>query len=252
MAVAGRIAEEVAGWRRDGRRSEGPPAVRDLGEAVAIQDRAAALIGGGHVGWKVGGTEAVVRQRLGLDGPFSGRILAGSVYPSGAMLDRPRPGQMFVECEIAVRLHADVPPGGDVAAAIGDCHLAFEIVDCAWRRRDLMRGFDFLADNGGCGGMVLGPAVDLPPDAEGIDVRLEVDGRDMKQVTVRDLRARAVANAAQLAAHLGVRGITLRTGEHILTGTLNGLNDVTGARHVRGTFGPLGSVELHLPAGAPA
>lgn len=246
-----RIAADVAGWRRDGRRTEGPPGVRDLDQALAIQDRAAALIGSAPVGWKVGGTDAAVRQRLGLDGPFSGRIFADRLWPSGATVAA-RAGQVFVECEIAVRLKADVPPGSDVTAAIGAWHLAFEVVDCAWRRRDLLRGFDFLADNGGCGGMVLGAAVDLPPDAQRIDLRLEQEGRMVKQAMVRDLRARALDNAAQLAAHLAPRGIALRAGDYILTGTLNGLNDVTDARHVRGVFGTLGTVEAHLPAGRAA
>ena len=62
-------------------------------------------------GFKIGATARRMQEYLGLSGPAAGFMAIGDVHPSGVTLlfaDYVRPG---VECELAVRLAHDLPPG---------------------------------------------------------------------------------------------------------------------------------------------
>ena len=74
-----------------------------------------------------------MQEYLGLSGPAAGFMAAGNLYRSGATVrfaDYLRPG---VECELAVRLARDLPPGPctreQAAAAVGDLVAGIEIVE---------------------------------------------------------------------------------------------------------------------------
>ena len=62
-------------------------------------------------GFKIGATAKRMQEYLGLSGPAAGFMATGGMHRSGATLrfaDFQRPG---VECELAVRLARDLPPG---------------------------------------------------------------------------------------------------------------------------------------------
>lgn len=81
-------------------------------EGIAAQQALAARMGAGQPpGFKIGATAKRMQEYLGLSGPAAGFMAAAGILPSGASLtfsDYVRPG---VECELAVRLARDLPPG---------------------------------------------------------------------------------------------------------------------------------------------
>ncbi len=84
-------------------------------------------------GFKIGATARRMQEYLGLSGPAAGFMVAANLYRSGATVrfaDYLRPG---VECELAVRLARDLPPGPctreQAAEAVGDLIAGIEIVE---------------------------------------------------------------------------------------------------------------------------
>jgi 2-keto-4-pentenoate hydratase len=102
-----------------------------LAAGYAVQRRMAERIGAlPPDGFKIGATAAPMRAYLGLDAPLAGFVRAADLGPRQRFAAFRRPG---VECEIAVRLAADLPPGpctrDEAAAAVGAAMAAIEIVD---------------------------------------------------------------------------------------------------------------------------
>src|SRR4029078_2994427 len=82
--------------------------------------------------FKIGATAKRMQDYLGLNGPAAGFMAVGNIYRSGTDLRLAaflRPG---VECELAVRLARDLPPGPcspeQAADAVGDLMAGIEIV----------------------------------------------------------------------------------------------------------------------------
>ena len=113
-----------------------PPAIapQTAAEGAAVQRaRARAMGAEPPAGFKVGATARRMQEYLSLSGPAAGFIPAGAIVPSGSVLrcaDFHRPG---VECELAVRLARDLPPGAcdgaTAAAAVDEVFAAIEVVD---------------------------------------------------------------------------------------------------------------------------
>ncbi|MDE2581714.1 MAG: hypothetical protein KGL52_08775 [Rhodospirillales bacterium] len=109
-------------------------APRDEAEGAAVQRALArTLAADPPAGFKIGATGKRMQDYLGLTGPAAGFMPAAGLRASGAVLcfaDFHRPG---VECEVAVRLASDLPPGpcdaATAAAAVGDFFAAIEVVE---------------------------------------------------------------------------------------------------------------------------
>ena len=103
----------------------------DLAAGYAAQRRMAERLGAlPPDGFKIGATAAPMRAYLGLDAPLGGFVRAADLGPRHRFAAFHRPG---VECEIALRLASDLPPGpttrDEAAAAVGAAMAAIEIVD---------------------------------------------------------------------------------------------------------------------------
>ncbi|WP_428483395.1 2-keto-4-pentenoate hydratase [Rhodopila sp.] len=113
-----------------------PPGIAPTTEAegAAVQHALARLVNADPpFGFKIGATGRRMQTYLGVDAPIAGFMQGKDVYLSHANLrfaDYIRPG---VECEVAVRLAADLPPGPcslqQAQAAVGDFVAAIEIVE---------------------------------------------------------------------------------------------------------------------------
>jgi hypothetical protein len=109
-------------------------APRTEAEGADVQRALAHLAGAASPGgFKIGATAKRMQEYLGLTGPAAGFMATGDVHPSGItvrLADFVRPG---VECELAVRLAHDLPPGPctaeTAAAAVGELVAGIEIVD---------------------------------------------------------------------------------------------------------------------------
>ncbi|WP_428536667.1 2-keto-4-pentenoate hydratase [Rhodopila sp.] len=103
-------------------------------EGAAVQVALAALVDNQRpAGFKIGATGKRMQAYLGVDAPIAGFIRHADLYRHQATLrfdDFIKPG---VECEVAVRLARDLPPGPcslpRALAAVGDFFAGIEIVD---------------------------------------------------------------------------------------------------------------------------
>src|SRR5262245_3879402 len=95
-----------------------------LEEGYAVQEAARPLIAargrGAPVGWKIGSTSPPMQAVLGIPYPCAGTLYAGTVHRTHAAVDRADYSRPGLECEIAVRLAADLPAvaGGHSRASV--------------------------------------------------------------------------------------------------------------------------------------
>lgn len=168
-----RIAEAAAlladlRLRRNGRTPpipDLPEAIRprDMDEAYALQEALGALLErdlGRRVGYKIGLTSKVMQDYIGFDAPAYGRLYESEIRQGSADLRWSDFRRLGLECEIAVRLRADLAPDGDPAAAVGEAMCSVEIVeerfeDFRAASREAMAADDFFTR-----GVIQGAAVE--------------------------------------------------------------------------------------------
>ena len=180
-------------------------------------------------GYKIAYTNNVMRERAGIFEPVSGLILASNVHDSGATLNSADYYRLGIECEVAVRMGADLPASGapytreSVADAIEWLAVSFELVD--GREGAVVEGVDpslrAIVVNISNGGAVLGEPV---RDWQGLDLaassgRMLVNGEVVGEGVGSDVLGHPVEPVAWLANSLVARGKSLKAGDTILTGS---------------------------------
>ncbi len=131
-AAAALLANRAAG--RDAGPLPAAIAPRDAAEAAAVQLAMAEKRGALPVGgFKIGATGTRMQAVLGIDHPCGGFMAAADIHAAPATLPFAAFRAPQIECELAVRLGADLPAGrcdtGRARAAIGDLCAAIEIVE---------------------------------------------------------------------------------------------------------------------------
>ena len=111
-----------------------PNAPSTVFEGAAAQVALAGLVGSSvPAGFKIGATGARMQAYLGLSGPAAGFMEARNVFRRSADLRFASFIKPGVECEVAVRLSRDLPPGSyaleDVADAVAEVVAGVEIVE---------------------------------------------------------------------------------------------------------------------------
>jgi len=202
-----------------------PHAPKHLAQSYAIADRVAELLDEPTLGWKIGCTSAYAQKVLKSDGPISGRM--HTIHQSGVTLTASDHPNAQLEGELAFTLAADLPlrsepwTADEVRAAVASMHPVIEVVG---GRTEVFLDAPVLticADSGGNSCLILGDAVD---DWESLDLRvtagaMTVDGELTGSGTGADVLGHPLEALAWLATHLGQRGIALKAGEIITTGT---------------------------------
>jgi len=122
-----------AAWQPAGPLPKGI-APRDEAEAAAVQLAVAEVRGVLPIGgFKIGATGNRMQQYLDIDHPCAGFMARADLHASGAVLPFASFRNVAVECELAVRLAADLPPGPctpeQARAAVGELFAAIEIVE---------------------------------------------------------------------------------------------------------------------------
>ncbi len=254
------LAQALAKCWRDGGTID-LPALRDAAatraEAYAVQDQIAALLREKVVGWKVGAAIAAVQRFEGHDGPIPGRLFASRVYHSPATI----PGKRFgighkVECEFAFRARRDLPASGPkhTRESILDALVFHPAIEIAGSRYNpgtggrTPRTFDTIADNGGGGAFVFGPAI---KDWKGIDFdRLPIEPRIDDGAPIRvyhgEYRRDPVIIAAELVNDLAARGIGLKAGDYLSTGSLTLPTPIAAGQRFVARFADLAVLEVRL------
>jgi 2-keto-4-pentenoate hydratase len=223
--------------RRNGRRppiDEVPAAFcpATLDEGYAVQNAARLLIAergrGAPIGWKIGSTSPPMQAALGIPYPCAGTLYAGTVHRGHATAARADYSRLGFECEIAVRLGADLPAraGGHTRAsvlpAVAAVMTSIELVE--WRFVDFKRAGvpSLVADDFFSCGCVLGP--DQPPEVLAGDAdiagRFTVDGTVACAGSARDILGHPLNSLAWLADHRAARGTPLRAGDIVTLGSI--------------------------------
>jgi 2-keto-4-pentenoate hydratase len=194
--------------------------------AVHLRLEAAGL--GALAGHKVGLTNKVMQQLIGIDHPLAGGIMANQVFRETASFrhkDFVRPG---AETELCVRLARDLPPSAapfdraTVAAAVEGVMAAIEIVDDRYQDYRALGTPTVVADDVFNAGCVLGPV--LRPlaeiDLEAVASETAVNGRPVGQGHGRDLLGHPLDVLVWLADQRAREGTGLRAGQIALLGSM--------------------------------
>lgn len=241
---------------RDEPRPHTPPSEKrrlSLTEAYGVQDRLReALIGRGErvAGWKAGFTSKAGQEAYQVSGPVCAFLLASGVLSSGAEIAAARFVKPGVEAEIAFVMKQDLAGPGVTAArallAVEGALPALELID--FRHGGKAVGTDVVADGVYAKAIVLGGA--LTP-VTGIDLALEGlvyehSGTMVATATAAEVMGTPLNSLAWIANHLGGRGLGLRAGDVVMTGSVSKILQPKAGDTVRATYTRLGSVSVRF------
>jgi 2-keto-4-pentenoate hydratase len=207
-----------------------------IDEAYAMQEALQALLvpeRGPIAGYKIALTTPVMQQLMGIDHSIAGAIFAKRVHSSPATLRHADYTRIAVECEIAMRLGADLPAHSkpyakeDLADAVAACLPSIELIeDHACDQYKLVGGRGLIANNAWNAGCVLGSevtdwrALDLAAVTGTMTINgLEIGrGRGGDVMSGHPLHALAwVANTVAARGHPLRRGMIVQTGSVVAT-----------------------------------
>ncbi len=226
---------------------------RDETEAYAVQDRLHAhLEAGGRgrlIGRKIGCTTDVMQRYLKIDTPCAGGLFERTIINGGARLRHDDFRRVGVECEIAVRLSADLPSvsGGHerdgIRGAVESCMAAIEIVDDRYVDYRSLDTPTLIADDFFNAGAVLGPEVRdwAMLDLSTLKGRMSVDGESVGDGIGAAILGHPLKALAWLANAENMRGRSLRAGDLVLLGSLVQTQWVDAGSTVEITVDGLGS-----------
>lgn len=178
------------------------------------------------IGKKIGATSRAVQDMLGVQQPDFGFLTDAMLVPDGATVRiEGRLIQPRAEAEIALILRRGLRGPGvtpaDVLEATEAVAPCFEIVDS--RIEDWKIGIvDTVADNASCGVFVLGESRVDPRrlDLAALEARVYKNGRLLSSGRGAAVQGSPLVSVAWLANTLGAYGVSLDTGEVILSGSL--------------------------------
>jgi len=200
---------------------------RSLAEGYAIQDAMVATAAQPVSGWKIAATSKAGQEHIGITEPLAGRLFKNFVLEDGARLPAAPLHMAVIEAEFAFRMGRDLAPRDtayeqtEVCDAVAALYLAIEVPDARFERFAEIGPAQIVADDAFASWFLLGPEV-----------------RDWRQLDLSTQRVRATKNGALaaegvganalgdprialtwLANHLARRGIGLKAGDIVTTGT---------------------------------
>lgn len=199
-------------------------------DAYLIQNETVAVLG------PVGAWKVQPMPETGL--PFAAPILARTIFPDGAELRIANYPSLGIEVEVAVTLNRDLPlrsedyTADDMQAAIGSLHLAFEILASRFTDRSKVPLLAGIADLQHSGAIVLGAAVTPNPLPEfgTQSIELSIDGAVVAATPGNAKTSNMLTALAWLANHAAGRGLSLKTGDVVITGSRIGPLPVAGSK----------------------
>lgn len=209
-------------------------------DAHRIQDAIIAQLGPVG-GWKIFASDEPA--------PFLSPLPASLVFDQGHEAPKSPLPIVLVELEIALTLGQDLPArdipydAATVRGAIASFHPLLELISFSWTDRDQVDRLTQLGDLQNSAGFVVGDGltdwrVFDPADARSV---LQLDGVEVAATSTGCDLDTILRTLALLADHAAARGVALRKGQVITTGSR--LVAPTGsAKSIRGEIGGLGPV----------
>jgi len=252
-ATADSVAADLLAARRARRVPDtvtGMPA--SIAAGAQVQVATARMLGAARpAGFKIGATSTAMQAALGVTHPIAGFMTAEALHGSGSTLafaDLLNPG---VECELAVHLQADLPPGAGAQAreAVGELFAGIEVVERRLAPSLAGNPHMLVADRMYHAAAILGSPfagwrdLDLCSLAGSITVNGVVCGSGVGGSLLGDPMAALawLADSAEVAAFGG-----LRAGMVVMLGSVTLPVWLDGPAEVRVSFPPLGDVVLSL------
>jgi 2-keto-4-pentenoate hydratase len=242
---------------RAGSRMHRPPSEQgralDLAAAYRLQDRLReTLLARGErlAGWKAAFTTRAAQEANQLAEPGCAFLLASGVLASGAEVPIGRFSAPAVEAEVAFVMRHDLAGPGVTAAraatAVEGAMAALELVDFRYSGKAV--GTDVIAEGVYTVAIVLGGAL-IP--ITGLDLALEGlvyehSGTVAATATAAEVMGNPLNSLAWVANHLGGRGLGLRAGDVVMTGSVSKLLRPRAGDTVRATYTRLGSAAVRF------
>ena len=241
---------------REHHRATAPPSEQKAltpAEAYAVQDRLReALVARGErvAGWKAGFTNKAAQAAYAMDEPVCAFLLASGVFASRAEVPASRFVSLVVEAEVCFVMKDDLAGPGVTPArallAVRGAAPALELVDFRYSGKPV--GTDVIADGVYANAIVVGaPMTDVAP----LDLALEglvyeLNGTVAATNTAAEVLGNPLNSLAWIANHLGSRGLALRAGDLVMSGSVSRLLPARAGDTVRATFTRLGSVGVRV------
>lgn len=218
----------------------------DVQDALRIQDQAAGLFGHRVGAWKCGLPDG---EKVVLAPIWSEMCGRDAVCPV-----RTRHGQVKVEPELAFVLGQDLPPreqpyaDDEIDAAIARTHLALELIEQRFAEPSALRFPEKLADGLVNLGLLIGPAVDndVARSTSAMAITVRAEGEVLATYEGRHPAAWPRQPLYWLVNYLRARGIALRAGQAVITGSYAGSWPVPARRDLRMAFGELGELAVRF------
>jgi len=228
---------------------------QDRFEAYYAQDRMAETLDLPVAGWKIGATTAAARKRDGHEDIIPGRLFKPRThFGNEVTLDLGACPNPRVETEFGFRLNTDMPLRGEpwtaeeVAPLVTLCP-ALEVIGTRFEIPGASKGALSrmgVADNGVCIAGIFGePFADAQAfDYAGHTVSFTVDDGEPSPNLLGEMRCDAREAVANLANLIAKRGLSLRAGDLLLTGTVTVPMAVRKGSHLVADFGSLGRLDV--------
>lgn len=211
---------------------------------------------GDYAGHKIGCTTPVMQAYLDIHNPSAGGVLQREIQQSPAIVTTRGTTQFGVECEVAVRLGADLPLRADdqpyrsaeLAPLVGECLATIEIVENRYVDYGRLDAATLIADDFFGAGLILGAArSDFDPnDLDSTTATMLIDGVEVGAGRGSDILGHPLEALAWLANSLNARGSLLRAGEVVTLGSLVATNWVEAGSTVTIINDPLGEVTVRF------
>ena len=228
-----------------------PPIAFDAAYRMQDQLREALVARGERVvGWKAGLTSRTAQEFTGIHHPVSAFLLGDGVYATGDTVPLSRFAELVVEAEIAFLMKRDLAGPGvtppTALLAVAGALPALELPDLRWDGKPT--GGDLVADGVSGNALVLGQPL---TSVIGLDLALEgvvyeMNGQVMATNTAAEVLGNPLNSLAWLANNLGERGLGLRAGDLVMSGSISALLRPKAGDVVTARFTRLGSVSARF------
>ncbi len=225
---------------------------RSLSEGYAIQDAMVDSAAQPVSGWKIAATSTAGQAHIGVTEPLAGRLFKNFILADGACLPAAPLHMKVMEAEFAFRMARDLPPRSaaygqaDVCDAVAALHLAIEVPDARFERFAEIGPAQIVADDAFASWFLLGQQV---PDWRRLDLPAQrVRALNNGTVAAKGAGANALGDPrialTWLANHLSKRGIGLKAGDIVTTGTCTTPLPIAPGDRMIAAFDGLGQVTV--------
>ena len=219
-----------------------------LGMEAQLAERDRRLASGERsLGWKLGFGSTEAMERLRIPAPLVGFLTDRSWLEPGRPASVDGWTHPALEPEIAVRLRADLPPGGRPEAATGAIAAispAYELVDVDPPPRDVRA---ILAGNIFHRWVVLAPEAEIDPGRfASLRALVVVNGDERPVADPQAATGGLVGLVRHVADLLGEFGSSLRAGEIVICGSIVPPISVSAGDEVAYRLDPVGAISLRV------